>query len=221
MPSAILRRILIGLLLFGGLIAAKTAIADEVTIYRCVDPVGKVSLQDRPCPTGARQEVREMQRPQDPPPQSPPVAATPTPAPQATEVRIVHVRAPQPLYECTNADTGETYLSQTGIPESRYVPFWTLGYGDPFAHVGGRPPTPSPAPRTGGRLPHGRFAYPPVVYVEDTCIRLPQDEICRRMHERDNELGTLIFNAQPNERANYERERKGVLEQMRDECGSD
>ena len=219
MASLLHHHVLPGLLLLVGLVVVSAARADDVTIYRCVDPAGKISLQDSPCPANARQQVREMQRPQDPPPRPPQAEATPIPAPQpqAPEIRIVHVRDPQPLYECRNPDTGETYMSQTGVPEGRYVPFSTLGYGDPFANVGGRTPTPSPAIRT-GRLPHGKFAYPAMVYVQDTCVRLPQDEVCRRMHARDDELGTLIFNAQPSDRLNYERERKGLAEQMRGEC---
>ncbi|MEO7477608.1 MAG: DUF4124 domain-containing protein [Lysobacteraceae bacterium] len=217
MASLSHHRVLPGLLLIVGLISANAAHADDVTIYRCVDPAGKVSLQDSRCPTNTRQQVREMQRPQDPPPRPPQIAATPTPAPPPTEIRIVHVHDPQPLYECRNPDTGETYLSQTGVPEGRYVPFWTLGYGDPFANVGASTPARSSVPRT-GRLPHGSFAYPAMMYVQDTCVRLPQAEICRRMHARDDALGTLIFNAQPVERANYEREREGLAEQMRGEC---
>ena len=111
--------------------------ASEVTIYRCVAIGGKISLQDHPCPTDARQDVRQMIRPQDPPPrpQSPIVQAQPAPA--TTEVRIVHVRDPQPTYQCTTPD-GDTYINHTGIPQARYVPLWTLGFGrgDGFEDVG-------------------------------------------------------------------------------------
>lgn len=215
MPSMARHRLLIAIaLLLGAFAAADTVRADDVTIYRCVGAGNRISLQDHPCPKDAHQHVRQMIRPQDPPPRPQQIAATRSPEPRAVEVRVVHVRDPQPLYECRNTDTGEIYLSQTGIPEARYVPFWTLGYGGPFANIGGR----TPLQRAPGRVPHGQFAYPPVVYVEDTCVRLPQDEVCQRMRNRNDALGTLIFNAQPSDRERYERERKGLAEQLRDAC---
>jgi hypothetical protein len=214
MPSAVRQRLVTAALLLGALIASDAASAGDVTIYRCVGAGNQIALQDHPCPKDARQDVRQMIRPQDPPPRPPPVAVATPLAPPAVEIRVVHVRDPQPLYECRNADSGETYLSQTGVPESRYVPFWTLGLGDGLAQSGER----KPPPQVHGRLPHGHFAYPPVVYVEDTCVRLPQNEVCQRLRARNDALGTLIFNGQPSERERYERERKGLLEQMRNDC---
>ncbi len=216
MPSVARHRLVIVVLLLGALLASDAARAGDVTIYRCVDARNHVTLQDHPCPKDAHQDVRQMIRPQDAPPRPQVVAAEKAATPPPVEVRVVRVRDPQPLYECRNPDTGETYLSQTGFPESRYVPFSTLGYGGPFSNLGQHAPT----PRAPGRLPHGRFAYPLMVYVEDTCVRLPQDEVCQRMRDRNDALGTLIFNGQPSDRERYERERKGLLEQMREECSA-
>ena len=42
-----------------------TVAADQVTVYRCVDAGGQVTLSDAPCAQGSRQEVRQMQRPVD------------------------------------------------------------------------------------------------------------------------------------------------------------
>ncbi|PPT53531.1 hypothetical protein XarbCFBP8150_21590, partial [Xanthomonas arboricola] len=39
----------------------------NVRIYRCVSSTGTVALQDAPCSSG-RQQVLDLQRPQDPPP---------------------------------------------------------------------------------------------------------------------------------------------------------
>ena len=44
-----------------------TTAAAPVTIYRCVAANGTVALRDSPCLKGEKQEVRAMQRPQDPP----------------------------------------------------------------------------------------------------------------------------------------------------------
>ena len=198
--------------------------AGEVTIYRCVASGRKVSLQDRPCPKDAHQDVREMLRPQDPPPrpQAPIVQAPP--ASVATQVRIVHVRDPQPLYECRSFD-GQTYLSRTGIPKTRFVPLWVLGYrmfgDDGFADVGRPAPVSLPPSQGSGYPSNGQYADTPGTYIDDRCVRLPQAEVCQRMRDRQDELGTRIFNAQPTDRVRYERERQGLVEQLRSDCSRD
>lgn len=113
--------------------------ADPVTVYRCVDAQGHVTLGDVPCAKGSQSEVRSMARPQDgPPPRSVPAAAKPVDtAPQAPPPQVVVVRAPQPMYECVTPD-GERYTSETGEGNPRWVPLWTLGYGG--WGPGGRPP---------------------------------------------------------------------------------
>jgi hypothetical protein len=196
--------------------SAAARAAGDVTIYRCVATDGKVSLQDRPCPKDAHQDVREMARPQDAPPRPPAAETRTSPAPPPTEVRIVHVRDPQPLYECTSYD-GQTYLSQSGVPQSHFVPLWVQGLdprtmNDGFVNVGGRAPVPPPA-QTGGPI-----VYSPGTWVEDRCIRLPQAEVCQRIRDRQDELGTRIFNAQPSDRARFERERQGLAEQLQSDC---
>jgi len=104
---------------------------DDVTIYRCVDDKGQVSIGNLPCRDGQQQETRSMVRPVDAParaatPEELPAAAAPPPA------RVIVAAAPRPLYECVRPD-GSTYESETGDGEPRWVPLWTLGYRD--AHV--------------------------------------------------------------------------------------
>lgn len=218
----IFSRMLIGALLLATCAAiAPARAAGEVTIYRCVTAGGKVSLQDHPCPKDVHQDVRQMIRPQDPPPRPPaPVVQAPA-APAPPEVRIVHVRDPQPLYECTSFD-GQTYLSQSGIPQSRFVPLWVLGFrmfgGSGFDDVGR--PAPMPMPPPAQPLPNNQFALQPGSWIEDRCVRLPQAEVCQRMRDRQDELGTRIFNAQPSDRVRYERERQGLIEQLREDCSA-
>ncbi len=224
MSCARSRTLVVALLLAASSAIAPARAAGEVTIYRCVAAGNKVSLQDHPCPKDAHQDVREMIRPQDPPPRPQPIAKiVPVRAPAQVEVRIVHVRDPQPLYECHSFD-GSTYLSRTGVPVQRSVPLWVLGYrmsggSDRFADAGR--PAPSPMPQRAGQPPDGRFANTPGAWVEDRCVRLPQAEVCQRLRDRDDELGTLIFNAQPSDRVRYERERQGLVEQMRSDCSAD
>ncbi len=207
---------------------ASPAPTGDITIYRCVGPNHAITLQDHPCPKDVHQDVLQMVRPIDAPPRPQPVA---TVVPPPVEVRVVHERESQPLYECTNAETGETYLSQTGAPQSRYVTYWSSGFGDDLTPVGPRPPlshpaltqpllSPTPKPHPIARPMHSRFAFPAAVYVTDTCVRLSQQETCARMSERNNALGTLIFNGQANDRVRYEREQKALREQMREECNA-
>ncbi|WP_313461555.1 DUF4124 domain-containing protein [Stenotrophomonas sp.] len=121
--------------------------SSSVRVYRCVGSNGAVSLQDAPCRDG-RQEVREMQRPRDPPPRTvrtdQPAPAPATPAPQR-EVRYVHVQPPQPMYECFR-DDGSRYVSETSEGNPRWVPVWTSAYL-PYRGGGVRPgPGPRPLP---------------------------------------------------------------------------
>ena len=48
--------------------------AGDITVYRCTDAAGRVSLRDTPCPQGQRQSTREMLRPKDPPPSATPAS---------------------------------------------------------------------------------------------------------------------------------------------------
>ncbi|MFS8063853.1 MAG: DUF4124 domain-containing protein, partial [Luteimonas sp.] len=107
-------------------IAASAAHADDVTIYRCVDARGHLTLRDTPCATGEKQQTRNMLRPKD-------AAARAVVAPrmpehyQAPPPQIVVITAPRPLYECITPD-GERYTSDSDQGNPRWVPLWTLGY---------------------------------------------------------------------------------------------
>lgn len=119
------------------LAAAPLPAQEDVTIYRCVDAGGQVSIGNLPCREGQRQETRSMVRPVDGNP--PPAAAAPaaSPPPATPELRYVVAEPPQPLYECVRPD-GSTYQSDNGDGEPRWVPLWTMGW--PVGGVGaGRP----------------------------------------------------------------------------------
>jgi hypothetical protein len=219
MPS-VLRDALFGAFVLG--VGAGNARADAVLIYRCVDAAGAVAFQDSPCPKDAHQDVRQMLRPRDAASHSEPVAAT-QPAPHAPQQSAP--RDPRPLYQCTTPD-GDTYLSQNGIPQGRYVPLWTTGaaYSGAIGGSGARGRAQQingPGQfRAGMSAQAGPSPYGPVTYVEDTCERMPQNDVCQTLQDRDSDLGTQIFNAQPDERVVYEREQKSVRTQMRNDCGA-
>lgn len=211
--------------------AAQASAPSAVTIYRCEDDKGRlVALRDSPCLPGERQEVVQMQRPQDPPPgrASPvpaPVPATPAPAP---EIRVVTVQPPQPMFECTAPD-GRIYTSETGEGDARWVPQWAFGVpvwgphpvppihpprppGPPIGGPG-RPPSPGPWPR------------PPTVVVpaggtweRDPCVRLPQDEVCRRLSDRRFEILRVYHAAMPSGRAELDREQRVIDARLAADC---
>lgn len=109
-----------------------SAQADDVTIYRCTDPNGALTLGDTPCADDQTQQTRTMLRPKDGDP-LPREAATPE-APLSTRSQIVVINAPAPLYECRR-DDGSVYTSDSGDGDPRYID--TGGYNDNFRYGSG------------------------------------------------------------------------------------
>ena len=171
---------LIALLLLAGqpfAQAATSPAADTVTIYRCLDAKGHVSLQDDPCPKDTTQQSsRNMVRPQDAPqrpagtaPPAPP--ANPTP-PEAPVVEFLY-NPPPPMYECTSYD-GIVRESEVYDPNPRCEPL-ALYY--PEAHR----LTPSQA---GACL-----------WVKDSCVRLSDAETCERFRKKKREAASALLHS--------------------------
>ena len=223
--------------------------ADEVTVYRCVDAKGQVTLGDVPCAKGSQEQVRAMQRPKDGAPLAVALPAEPPPAPVAPP-QVVVVRTPQPMYECITPD-GERYTSETGDGNPRWVPLWTLGYRSGWGG-GGRPGTntasdrlndwndnrplggrvgvrtprgPDPSSSPGPDRPRPPHRPPPYgvggggTWVRDACHALPQGEVCARLSDRREELRRRFFNAQESERNVLRREERGLNARLSADCG--
>lgn len=112
-----------------------------VTIYRCTDAHGALTVQNaRPCPKGSRQEKRVIEAaPPMPAYQPMPQAAiVPDPVPSAVDVGPASATAPDasvgprlpppPLFQCNTWDN-DSYLSDNGEPEPRCVRLDTVGIG--------------------------------------------------------------------------------------------
>ena len=221
------------------LLAGTDAVAlqsGNVTVYRCVDAKGHVTLADAPCPAGSKEEMRTMQRPQD----APPRPAMPLLAPQlpaAPPPQVIVMRTPQPMYECTTTD-GTRYTSETGDGNPRWVPLWTLGYrgghrvdatrgtvrqaDSIWSNVGAPPPPRPPMPSGGYRPPgppHHGYAQGGGTWIRDTCHALPQAEVCSRLVERREQIRRRFFNAQENERNDLRREERGINARLGADCG--
>lgn len=228
-------------------LAAGAAVASDITIYRCTDANGHLTLRDTPCRAGEKQQSREMVRPKDPPsrpaaaPRSAPVADERTDAPDASYPQLLPRK---PFYECITPD-GELYVSETGEGRPRWQPLWVSGYP-----VG---PYPRPRPDMGGRY-SGRIDYDyghgggrggggmsiggtarigdrppghaPVVpfystgsWVRDECYALPQDEVCDRLRDQRYELNRRWQIAQPSERAQLDLQTRGIDARLANDCG--
>ncbi|MCE7032102.1 hypothetical protein LY625_05630 [Lysobacter sp. GX 14042] len=126
----------------------QSADPEAVTIYHCTDARGQPVIRDSPCAAGqTERRVTTLQRPVDPPspPPAPPAPAEPAPPPAAAAAtRTVIARAPAPMYECTTPE-GDTYTSDDGQGNPRWVPLWTLGYGVHSRHP--QPPRREAPPR--------------------------------------------------------------------------
>lgn len=104
---------------------------NDITIYRCVDPSGAITLQnDVPCPKGSQQTLRKVgvlpTLPAPPAPVvKPPAVAPPVPpAPPAPEP-VVRT-APPALFQCRTWDERD-YPGETAEPPSTCAPVQSIG----------------------------------------------------------------------------------------------
>ncbi len=138
--------------------AAAPIDTSKLTVFRCVDSKGKVSLQDMPCASASKQETLIMQKPKDAPM---PRAITPHPAAPAThplppiEIAAPPIPAPK-LYRCIDFD-GKVRDAEYYDPKPRCVPLWVLGYQ-----------TRSDSCR----------------WVEDSCVRYEGRALCQRWEDK-------------------------------------
>jgi hypothetical protein len=210
-------------------VAAPASHADDVTIYRCIDARGHLTLRDTPCASGEKQQTRNMVRPKDP-------SARPVTAPEAQPERydapppqIVMIAPARPLYECITPD-GKRYPSDSGEGNPRWVPLWTLDYpmvpvrhgvvaGGDLAithgsvHIDGGHTTMTPP------VPVPQYAYGAGTWIRDQCYELPPQEVCARLRDRRDEIRTRFFNAMPSERDVLRVEERGVNARLDNDCG--
>ena len=208
------------LLPFTGSARAQAKPAATVTVYRCTDARGKVSLQDAPCAEGQAQQARQMLRPAD----APTPRAGSVPAPRAPvslpPPRTVYLAPPRPMYECVTPE-GRRYTSDDGRGNPRWVPLWALGY-----------PAVRPRSILGDNIGHpDKIMHPPphaVIWpvatgggswIRDDCAMLPPREACARLRDRRSELRTRFFNAQEKERDVLREEERALNARLDNDCG--
>lgn len=162
---------------------ARDAHAQDVTIYRCTDANGAVTLQNNaPCPKGMKQEVRVLGGVPTQPSTTTviPTVANPSPAPSvpspATTAPVAPGRPmaeappqlspPPPLFECRSWDDHE-YFGDVAEPPGVCVPIETVGIDGSSTLAAGNA----------------------CEMRRDTCTAVPQDQLCaawgRRMAEAE------------------------------------
>jgi hypothetical protein len=154
------RLLLLVALAFAGALPAAVNKPDKsaeptVTIHRCVDAKGMVTLQDDACPTGSQDSAKVMQRPKDTPALPPPPPALPAPEPEPIFEPAPAPIPPPDMFVCTSYDGIERY-SESYDPNPRCEP---LGLYYPPAYV-----TPENA----------RMCR----WVEDSCVKLSDEAAC-------------------------------------------
>jgi len=195
------------------LLLASPASADEVVFYRCTDASGALTLQNMPCPKGAKQEKKVMQGvntvpmgdtasakpvPSSAPTTAPSTAAPIAPAiPKPTEAVVEdsagprdEKRLPPPvLFQCTTYDK-DTYITESEEPQSRCVSLRTVGLDG--------------NPQTG--------AGEACEMMRDQCARVADGALCEAWKKRVGETEVAARYARPgNEaknQAEFERTRK-------------
>jgi hypothetical protein len=225
----------------GTLIActAGIALAQDVTIYRCVSAEGRLTLRDSPCEKGETQQTRMMQRPKDPPPR----AETPTPSvapvPPRTDppTRVVYATPPRPMYECVTPE-GEHYTSDSDEGNPRWQPFWapaypaypvwphgsgasvsgnvSIGNGNLSFSSGSATPLPPRPPH--GPPGHGVVLPAGGTWIRDRCHPLPQQEVCARLSDRRYEILRRYGSAMPSERRELDLEQRGIDARLANDC---
>ena len=132
--------------------------ADDITVFRCVDAKGAVTLTDKPCPKSAATSTsREMVRPKDAPPRAVPARREP-PRAQAAAPEWEYVpqrEPPPPMYMCTSYD-GIERESEVYDPNPRCEPLGLYYHGL--------------SPEMAGACN----------WVEDSCVLLDDEESCDR-----------------------------------------
>ncbi|MFC7521069.1 DUF4124 domain-containing protein [Xanthomonas populi] len=201
------------------------ASAQDVTIYRCTDPTGALTVQNMPCPKGVQQQKKVMTAPAavpfspggssaasptrvapsaqprtssktDAPATAP--AAAPVPvasAPPASTSTSTSTLPPPPLFECTAHDNGR-YFTEDREPATRCLPMQTTNL------AGG------PATGDGSACE----------VVTDRCAPVPDQSLCEAWRKRAEQAeATWRFSdeAQSAERKQRYDQMRRVLDESR------
>lgn len=149
---------------------------EAMTIYRCIDAAGAVTLQnDVPCPQGSTQTIRKvgalptLPAPQTvaPPPRPPaprPATAAAVPPPVQPPAPPTKRGPPPPLFQCRTWDDRD-YLGDTEAPPAACVPMETVGIDGSSTLAAGQA----------------------CEMRRDACIPVPAEQLCAAWKKRRDE----------------------------------
>lgn len=172
--------------------------ADGITVHRCVDAKGAVTLQDKPCPkTSAASSTREMVRPRDAPPRPvEPPGAEPEPV-AAQEWHYEPMREPPPpMYVCTSYD-GIVRESEVYDPNPRCEPIVLYHPGAEWM---------SPQMRNSCQ------------WVEDSCVRQTDEQACKRWRAKHKRAKSDALHADSSTQDYKRSELLRITQILRDHC---
>lgn len=167
---------LVRLVVYVAFFNAAMAAENTITLYRCTDTKGSISLQDEPCPKGTQQSVLQRQRPQEPLSAKKPTQVEIDRKPEAALVRSEPEREtipPPALYRCTSYDGIERYSEQYD-PNPRCEPL-VLYFPEP-RHL---------TPQQAGACR----------WVEDSCVRLSDEATCAIWKTKKKEAASALLHA--------------------------
>ena len=221
--------------------------ATQVTIYRCTDAKGKLTLRDSPCLRGEKQQTQEMIRPRD---GKPPASPAPGPyAPRTVETIRYVVRPPTAtLHACLSPD-GRRYFSESPQGEApRWMPVWSPAWPAPDrsgiispggrfeyrgravgAEIGGQrrpvgrisdPSAMRPTSLPSGSRPHAPFVAVGGYWAYDACTPLAPEEACAEWSDRRLAISRRYYQAMPSERQAMDRESELLSRRIADTCGN-
>jgi hypothetical protein len=172
--------------------------AGDITVYRCVDAKGALSLQDTPCGKGSQQQTREMVRPKDAPPRPREPEREPEPEPMAPPPAPWEYEPgpPPPMYLCTSYD-GIVRESEQYDPNPRCEP---LGLYYPYPE--------QLTPQEAGACR----------WVEDSCVRLSDEETCERFKVKRKKAASDRLHADSSTQAYKESELRRLTQILNDHC---
>jgi hypothetical protein len=127
----------------------------QVTVYRCTDAKGKVTMQDFACNPNSSQNVTKMARPKDAPTAKPAITSAPPPViliQSNSAQNSTPSRPPPDLYQCTDFD-GNVREAEFYDPNPRCIPLWVQGF---------------------------QTSSSACSWVEDSCMRYEGKELCDR-----------------------------------------
>jgi hypothetical protein len=204
------------------LLALSSAVTlHAATVYKCVDPKGAISFQDRPCAANTRQQTIAMP---DPPPPPPPESVAPAEEPISP---VAELEPPQPLpahpppqfYLCTRYD-GTRYISDTGEPGSALVPLGVLGVPgrsladaySPQNSIGVSAPGLRQIPHVPMRgVPFGGMS----TWIDDECHDAAPREACAYLRQSLNDVRYQLTKAFSDTTPELKRQEADILERMR------